>query len=187
MHFPQVFYYRTSQNSKKTSHYFLSIFIMQNHHTNITQLTRNIHEFFLGFLKDFLDSKIYKNSQILTKNSKQNNKKYYIYFPQVLTHKNITKRSRKISQTYGKFYGIFIRIFEWIGVQEATQQVYIAKKPKQTKKPSPNPNLHGSWITRETRECWIDPNGSNPKSCGHERKPSEPRMNRTGSGVYISP
>jgi hypothetical protein len=34
-------------------------------------------------------------------------KKYHIYFPQVLTHKNITKMSRKMSRTYGKFLGIF--------------------------------------------------------------------------------
>jgi hypothetical protein len=36
-------------------------------------------------------------------------------------------------------------------------------------------------------ERWIDPNGSNPKSCGHERKPSEPRLNQTGSGAYKTP
>jgi len=54
-----------------------------------------------------------KNIQKFTnfnKNSKQISKKYYIYFPQVLTHKNITKRLRKISKTYGKIYGIFIGI-----------------------------------------------------------------------------
>jgi hypothetical protein len=72
-------------------------------------------------------------------------------------------------------------------VQEATQQVYIAKNPTQTKKPSPNPNMYGSWITRETMERWIDPNGSNPRSYGYERKPGETRMNRTGSGAYKTP
>jgi hypothetical protein len=34
---------------------------------------------------------------------------------------------------------------------------------------------------------WIDPNGSNPKSYGYERKPSEPELNQTGSGAYKTP
>jgi hypothetical protein len=72
-------------------------------------------------------------------------------------------------------------------MQLATQQVHIAKKQHRRRNLSPNPSLYGSWISREIVERWIDPKGSNPKSCGHERKPSEPRLNQTGSGAYKTP
>jgi hypothetical protein len=61
--------------------------------------------------KGFFRLKNVQNFTNFNKNSKQISKKYYIYFPQVLTHKNITKMSRKVSRTYGKFLGIFYKSF----------------------------------------------------------------------------
>jgi hypothetical protein len=71
-----------------------------------------------------------KNSKSLARNTTH-------IFPQVLTHNNITKMSRKLSRTCKNFLGIFNKIFEHIGVQTARNSDENSKKNKDNAR---NPN-----------------------------------------------
>jgi len=65
--------------------------------------------------------------------------------------------SRKISNTCGKNYGIFIRILGKAGVPIARKSVHIAKKHKKTKRRNPGPREYGSWTIQTYQGRWIDP------------------------------
>jgi hypothetical protein len=76
---------------------------------------------FFRIFKGFLDSRTCKTSQILTK-IVDNYKKIPHIFPQVLTHHNITKMSRKLSRTCRKFLWDFYKNFwQGSGVKIKTQ------------------------------------------------------------------
>jgi hypothetical protein len=62
--------------------------------------------------KEFLDTRTYKTSQILTKHNKQLTRKYHIFFNQDLTHNNITKMSKKRLRTHRNFLGVFYKNFK---------------------------------------------------------------------------
>ena len=60
-----------NKNSKQLTRKYHTLFNQELTYGNITKnikkMIKNTQEFFLGIFKGFLDSKIYKNSQILTK------------------------------------------------------------------------------------------------------------------------
>jgi hypothetical protein len=62
---------------------------------------------FFRIFKGLLDLKCARKSLILTRIIK----KCYIYFPQALAQKDITKMLRNISRTRRKFLGIFMKSF----------------------------------------------------------------------------
>jgi hypothetical protein len=82
------------------------------------------------------------------------------------------------------FLEFLAKFFEHKGVQTAGTSVKIAKKTKSSTIKGPNLHRHGSWIPREFRDRWIDPNGATLDQtvrCMGQKRTRLVQVNRSGS------